>query len=86
MLKRAEKTFELKPGCLGADKSYGTGPFLTWLLVLGTALHIPVLDRPPQTEGMFTRASFRHQDVEDICCCPSGYRLSQAGFERRTGM
>src|ERR671929_713176 len=53
MLARAEGAFGFAPPCLGADKSYGTGPFLAWLLARGVSPHIPVLDRTAQTDGMF---------------------------------
>jgi len=58
MLARAAGVFGFAPSCLGADKSYGTGPFLAWLLARGVDPHIPVLDRMTQTNGMFTRESF----------------------------
>ena len=86
MLERTEETFGFEPDCLAADKSYGTGPFLTWLLARGTAPHIPVLDRTAQTDGMFTRASFTYEDAEDVWRCPADHRLGRAGFERSTGM
>ncbi len=86
MLERAEETFGFEPDCLAADKSYGTGPFLAWLLARGTAPHIPVLDRTAQTDGMFTRASFTYEEAEDAWRCPAGHRLGRAGFERSTGM
>ncbi len=86
MLTRAEKTFGFRPDCLGADKSYGTGPFLAWLLARGTAPHIPVLDRTAQTDGMFTRASFTYEEAEDVWRYPAGHDLSYRGLERSTGM
>ncbi len=86
MLTRAEETFGFDPGCLGADKSYGTGPFLTWLLTRGTAPHIPVLDRTAQTDGMFTRESFTYEEVDDVWRCPADHDLIYRGLERKTGM
>jgi hypothetical protein len=86
MLKRAEETFGFDPGCLGADKSYGTGPFLTWLLTRGTAPHIPVLDRTAQTDGMFTRESFTYKEADDVWRCPADHDLVYRGLERKTGM
>lgn len=69
-----------------SDKSYGTRPFLTWLLLHGIAPHIPVLDRTHQTDGMFTRASFTYEADEDAWRCPAGCKLRRAGLERSTGM
>ena len=86
MLARAATVFGFAPPCLAADKSYGTGPFLTWLLTHGIAPHIPVLDRTHQTDGMFTRASFTYEEAEDAWRCPAGHRLRRAGLERSTGM
>ena len=75
MLTRAEATFGFRPDCLGADKSYGTGSFLTWLLARGTVLHIPVLDRTAQTDGMCTRESFTYEEANDVWHCPADHRL-----------
>jgi len=86
MLARAAGVFGFAPSCLGADKSYGTGPFLTWLLARGVDPHIPVLDRTAQTDGMFTRESFTYMEAEDAWRCPSGHTLRLAGFERSRGM
>jgi len=86
MLARAEAAFGFAPSCLGADKSYGTGPFLAWLLARGVDPHVPVLDRTAQTDGMFTRESFTHIEAEDAWRCPSGHMLRPAALDRRTGM
>ena len=86
MLARAAGAFGFAPSCLGADKSYGTGPFLAWLLARGVTPHVPVLDRTAQTDGMFTRESFTYIEVEDAWRCPSGHMLRPAALDRRTGM
>lgn len=85
-LARAETAFGFAPSCLGVDKSYGTGPFLTWLLARDVDLHIPVLDRTAQTEGMFTREHFTYVEAEDAWRCPSGSMLRSATLDRSTGM
>ena len=54
MLGRVEK-LGLRPESLGADKAYGSGEFLAWLLGRGVQPHIPVIDRRHQTGGRFTR-------------------------------
>lgn len=86
MLERARHVFGFAPSCLGADKSYGTGPFLTWLLARGMDPYIPVLDRTAQTDGMFTRASFTYVEDQDAYCCPSGHTLRPAALDVSTGM
>ena len=86
MLARAEAAFGFAPSCLGADKSYGTGPFLAWLLARGVTPYVPVLDRTAQTDGMFTRESFTYVEAEDAWRCPSGHTLRLAGFERGRGI
>jgi hypothetical protein len=47
MIERAAEKHGLKPQRLAADKSYGTGPFLSWLLDRQVEPHIPVLGRWP---------------------------------------
>src|SRR5437899_11790729 len=39
----------LRPESLGADKAYGSGEFVAWLLGQGIQPHIPVIDRRHQT-------------------------------------
>jgi hypothetical protein len=43
MLERTRDRLGLKPRCLAADGSYGTGPFLSWLMERGVEPHVPVL-------------------------------------------
>ena len=86
MLERAKEAFGFSPCCLGADGSYGTGPFLAWLLARDVDPHIPVLDRTAQTDGMFTRASFTYVEAEDAWRCPSGHTLRYTGLDRSAGI
>ncbi len=58
MLERVESTFGVAPTTLAADKSYGTGPFLAWLIDRNVTPHMPVLDRTHQTDGRYTRNDF----------------------------
>ena len=46
----------VKPQRLAADGSYGTGPFLSWLMERGVEPHVSVLERKHQTEGKLTEA------------------------------
>lgn len=81
MVERVEK-FGLRPESLGADKSYGSGEFLAWLLSRGVQPHIPVIDRRHQTGGHFTRDQFRYDSAENVYYCPEGKRLRYRGQHR----
>jgi transposase len=74
MIERVQK-FGLRPESLGADKAYGSGEFLAWLLARGVQPHIPVIDRRHQTGGHFTRDQFRYEPAEDVYYCPEGKPL-----------
>ena len=84
MLSRAKKAFDLEPKSLGADKAYGTGAFLSWLLERGIEPHIPVLDRRGQTAGRFTQEQFTYLPEENAYLCPAGRRLGYVGVERNS--
>ena len=60
MLERVEK-LGLHHRYLAADKAYGSGEFLAWLLARDIQPHIPVIDRRHQTRGRFTRDAFRYE-------------------------
>ena len=70
MVERVEK-LGVRPESVGADKAYGSGEFLAWLLARGVQPHIPVIDRRHQTEGRFTREQFRYDPAENAYYCPS---------------
>src|SRR5216684_1277262 len=74
--------FGIQPESLGADKGYGSGEFLAWLLERGVQPHIPVIDRRHQTGGRFTRDQFRYDPAEDVYYCPEGKRLRYRGKHR----
>jgi transposase len=78
MVEQVQK-LGLKPESLGADKAYGSGEFLAWLLDRGVQPHIPVIDRRHQTKGRFTRDQFRYEPAENIYYCPEGKVLSFKG-------
>jgi len=75
MLDRSAESFGFTPKSLAADKSYGTGPFLAWLMDLKIAPHIPVLDRKRQTDGKYTRDAFVYDSEADSFTCPQGAKL-----------
>ena len=81
MVERVEKR-GLKPESLGADKAYGSGEFLAWLLARGVQPHIPVIDRRHQTGGHFTRDQFRYEPKKNVYYCPEGKPLRYRGQHR----
>ncbi len=81
MVEQVEK-LGLRPECLGADKAYGSGEFLAWLLARDIQPHIPVIDRRHQTRGHFTRDQFRDEAKEKIYYCPEGKPLRYRGRRR----
>ena len=72
----------LQPQSLGADKAYGSGEFLAWLLAQDVQPHIPVIDRRHQTAGHFTRDQFRYEPAENVFYCPEGKPLRVRGMHR----
>ncbi len=82
MLER--KTGGFDPNSIAADKSYGTGPFLSWLLDREITPYIPVLDRKGQTDGKLTRDAFAYDAERDIYVCPEGHPLLLARIDTKT--
>jgi hypothetical protein len=81
MMEQVQK-FGLQPEALGADKAYGSGELLEWLLARGVQPHIPVIDRRHQTYGRFTRDQFRHDPARNLYYCPEGKALRYRGLSR----
>ena len=81
MFEQVEK-LGLRPDSLGADKAYGSGEFLSWLLARDIQPHIAVLDRRHQTGGHFTREQFRYEPNENTYYCPPGQRLRYSRLRR----
>ena len=82
MIERAAR-LGLRPKSLGADKAYGSGEFLSWLLARNIQPHIPVIDRRHQTHGHFTRDQFRYAPAENTYYCPEGKPLRYSRVRRR---
>jgi len=76
--------YGVRPQNLAADKAYGSGEFLSWLLERGIQPHIPVIDRRHQTKGHFTREHFRYEPKENTYYCPEGKPLRYRGLERKS--
>jgi transposase len=72
----------VRPENLAADKAYGSGEFLAWLLERNIQPHIPVIDRRHQTRGHFTRDAFRYEPKENTYYCPEGKPLHYRGEKR----
>src|SRR5580704_8313823 len=75
----------VRPQNLAADKAYGSGEFLAWLLARDIQPHIPVIDRQHQTRGLFTRDAFRYEPKENAYYCPEGKPLHYRGQRRSSG-
>jgi hypothetical protein len=82
MFDRLKERFGLQPISLAADKSYGTGEFLSWLFQRQIAPHIPVLDRKEQTNGFYTQREFTRVPEENAYRCPGGELLPYSGLSR----
>jgi transposase len=82
MLERAKERFGLQPVSVTADKSYGTGEFLSWLSNRRMTPYIPVLDRKQQTKGFYTQHQFTRVPEENAYRCPAGHLLRYIGLSR----
>jgi transposase len=79
MIDRTETAFGLKPQRLAADTAYGTGRLIAWLLDRAIAPHIPVWERYPPADGMFSRSDFAYDAERDVYICPNGRLLKTTG-------
>jgi len=80
MLEHVKGRFRICPESLGADKAYGSGEFLAWLLEKKIQPHIPVIDRRHQTGRYFTQEQFQHDSRENAYRCPQGQMLRYRGL------
>ena len=85
MLERLGQ-FGVRPQNLAADKAYGSGEFLAWLLEQNIQPHIPVIDRRHQTQGHFTREQFRYEPKENAYYCPEGKALLSRSIAQQSGL
>ena len=83
MLARVKERFGICAEGVGADKAYGSGEFLAWLLERSSQPYIPVIDRRHQTHGHFTRDQFQYDQVENVFRCPQGQTLRYRGMDRQ---
>lgn len=75
MLERSAKRHDFHPDRIAADGSYGTGPFLAWLLKREITPHIPVLDRKHQTKGKYDLSHFQYDPEHDSYTCLEGHEM-----------
>jgi transposase len=76
MLARTADRHAFRPDALAADKSYGTGPFLAWLLTRNIAPHVRVLDRQHQTGGKYDLSHFTYDADHDRFTCLEGHEMT----------
>jgi transposase len=79
MIDRTETAFGLRPQRLAADTAYGTGRLIAWLLDRAIAPHIPVWERYPPADGMFSRSDFAYDAERNVYICPNGRLLKTTG-------
>lgn len=79
MIDRTERAFGLKPQRLTADTAYGTGRLIAWLIDRAIAPHIPVWERYPPADGMFSRSDFAYDPKRNVYICPNGRFLKTTG-------
>jgi transposase len=79
MIERTERRLDLKPDWLTADTAYGTGKLLAWLLGKNITPHIPVWERYPASDGMFSRSDFTYDAERDVYVCPNSKLLRTSG-------
>jgi len=75
ILERNVKRYDFQPDRIVADGSYGTGPFLAWLLRRDVTPHIPVLDRKHQTNGKYDNSHFQYDADRDSFTCLEGHEM-----------
>ena len=80
MLQQVKERFGISPESLGADKGYGSGEFLAWLLERKIQPYIPVIDRRHQTHRHFTRDQFQYDSTANAFRCPQGQLLRYQGL------
>jgi transposase len=82
MIERSISRFAIMPQSLGADKAYGSGEFLAWLLDRDIAPHIRVIDRTRQDPDHFSRQDFVFEPDINAYRCPAGKLLTYRGIGR----
>ena len=79
LITRAKAKLGIAPVQLAADKAYGNGPLLGWLIDEGITPHVPVIDRTRQRDDFFTRDAFRYDRDANAYHCPNNKVLTYRG-------
>ena len=79
LVMRAEARLGVAPESLAADKAYGNGPLLGWLIDRDITPYVPVIDRTRQRDGFFTRDAFSYDPETDAYRCPADKPLTYRG-------
>ena len=79
LIKRAKAKLGIAPVQLAADKAYGNGPLLGWLIDQDITPHVPVIDRTRQRDAFFTRDAFRYDRNANVYHCPNDKLLTYRG-------
>lgn len=79
LVSRVKAKLGVAPESLAADKAYGNGPLLGWLVGQKITPYVPVIDRTRQRDGFFTRDAFAYDREADAYRCPAGKRLTYRG-------
>ena len=77
MIDRTRDRFGLAPDRLAADKAYGSGEMLGWLVEKQIEPHIPVIDKSERRDGTFSTAEFHYDAETDEYACPGGKPLKK---------
>jgi transposase len=79
LLSRVRTKLGITPASLAADKAYGNGPLLGWLVGQNITPYVPVIDRTRQRDGFFTRDAFTYDAEADAYRCPADKPLGYMG-------
>jgi transposase len=82
LLQQVRERLGIHPESLGADKGYGSGEFLAWLVERQIQPHSPVMDRRPQGDLHYPLNAFHYIPSEDAYRCPQGQALRYHGENR----
>lgn len=82
LVSRIETKLGITLVSLSADKAYGSGPLLGWLVDRNITPYIPVIDRGRQRDAFFTRDAFRYDREADAYRCPADKLLGYCGTNR----
>lgn len=82
LVSRVKAKLGVVPESLAADKAYGNGPLLGWLVGQNITPYVPVIDRTRQRDVFFTRDAFRYDRDVDAYRCPADKPLNYMGTVR----